>query len=561
MKIRKIAFKNHPVLGNISCDFTDEKGKTVDTIILAGENGCGKTVLLNELFNYKSNFNNKDISISIEVEFNNKELEIIFDNKIYRILFKDKKPTNIFNIEIDDTKKYPENRIEIKFNDTNDNVLKSNQNCLPLNNLFKFIFSDVEINFTPKEIKSVTARNIDDEINNNIKSSSNLATEITQLLIDIDNLDKTDLANWVDKHRGEAPPENVQKIRIKRFTNAFNSIFPKKRFVSIENNNNHKEVIFEENGKCMSIDKLSSGEKQIVFRGGFLLKNKKSTEGSIVLIDEPEISLHPNWQLKILDFLKSLFTDEEGKQTSQLIIATHSPFIIHNHTRNNDKVIVLKKDENGIITVSDNPQYYSWTDEKIVEEAFSINYSLPTNKITIFVEGITDEKYYKRAIEVYNYKDKKIDFQWIGRNTSKGKSENTGYPALNNALVFYKSNYYMIPYKIVLLFDCDTHKQEETLEDKIYVRTMLENKENSLYEKGVENLFVLPEGFKKDDFYKKTEKKDAYGAKSTITTFEKTKLCSYICGLSNDKLTPILVNLKGEIDKILNEVESSKEKD
>jgi hypothetical protein len=40
------------------------------------------------------------------------------------------------------------------------------------------------------------------------------------------------------------------------------------------------------------------------------LQNKNSINGNIVLIDEPEISLHPNWQLKILDFYKKIFQNE-----------------------------------------------------------------------------------------------------------------------------------------------------------------------------------------------------------------------------------------------------------
>ena len=47
MKFRKITFNNHPILGNLHLDFTDANGNAVDTIILAGENGCGKTVILN----------------------------------------------------------------------------------------------------------------------------------------------------------------------------------------------------------------------------------------------------------------------------------------------------------------------------------------------------------------------------------------------------------------------------------------------------------------------------------------------------------------------------------
>ena len=50
-KIRKIKFINHPILKNLQLDFCDSSGKAIDTIILAGENGTGKSTILNELYN------------------------------------------------------------------------------------------------------------------------------------------------------------------------------------------------------------------------------------------------------------------------------------------------------------------------------------------------------------------------------------------------------------------------------------------------------------------------------------------------------------------------------
>lgn len=46
---------------------------------------------------------------------------------------------------------------------------------------------------------------------------------------------------------------------------------------------------------------------------------------SLIFIDEPEISLHPEWQEKFIDFLKKAFNQYEG---CLFIIATHSPQLI-----------------------------------------------------------------------------------------------------------------------------------------------------------------------------------------------------------------------------------------
>ena len=47
-------------------------------------------------------------------------------------------------------------------------------------------------------------------------------------------------------------------------------------------------------------------------------------EGTVILLDEPELSLHIDWQRKLVHYL-SLFK-------RPIVIATHSPDIIYEHT-------------------------------------------------------------------------------------------------------------------------------------------------------------------------------------------------------------------------------------
>ena len=44
--ITRIKWKNHNVLGNLEFDFTKEDGTSYKTIVIAGENGTGKTTIL-----------------------------------------------------------------------------------------------------------------------------------------------------------------------------------------------------------------------------------------------------------------------------------------------------------------------------------------------------------------------------------------------------------------------------------------------------------------------------------------------------------------------------------
>lgn len=72
-----------------------------------------------------------------------------------------------------------------------------------------------------------------------------------------------------------------------------------------------------------SFDQASSGEFHFLHLTSSILRNLKSN--SLVLIDEPEISLHPNWQNKLLYSLKPIF---KLFPNSQFICASHSHLLV-----------------------------------------------------------------------------------------------------------------------------------------------------------------------------------------------------------------------------------------
>ena len=78
-------------------------------------------------------------------------------------------------------------------------------------------------------------------------------------------------------------------------------------------------------GKLLALGDLSSGEQQEVVLLYELLFEVKP--GTLVLIDEPELSLHVVWQKQFLDDLLKIIE----LQKINVIIATHSPQIINNH--------------------------------------------------------------------------------------------------------------------------------------------------------------------------------------------------------------------------------------
>ncbi|WP_027611823.1 AAA family ATPase [Pseudomonas sp. URIL14HWK12:I6] len=97
------------------------------------------------------------------------------------------------------------------------------------------------------------------------------------------------------------------------------------------------------NHQTGNLNFLSSGQKHIFFTliQVCLYVGRKAT----LLIDEPEISLHPDWQARYIPLLEQLFGDEDFKY----VIATHSPFVAINCSHLNTSIISLAK-QDGMLT-------------------------------------------------------------------------------------------------------------------------------------------------------------------------------------------------------------------
>lgn len=114
----------------------------------------------------------------------------------------------------------------------------------------------------------------------------------------------------------------IKKIDL--FTKIINDRLNFKR-IRVSPENGFEVVDDEFDEKIISLKQLSSGEKQEIILFYDLIFNTKSD--LLLLIDEPEISLHIVWQKKFLDDLLEVLNIIKF----QAIIATHSPQIISNH--------------------------------------------------------------------------------------------------------------------------------------------------------------------------------------------------------------------------------------
>lgn len=534
MKILSIEFQNHSILGNLKLDFTDKKGNPVDTIILAGENGCGKTTILEEISNLwdraKHNASYKGKYITAKIYLDKKEVGQI-TQKIIEAGRDDIIPINstgVFVIKSDLATKAWEG-FDVKY--------QQNEILVSINYIFMIylqpfaqsIFSPVDINYHSQNITSIQATSLDSDKSVRKKSNENLATEINQLLVDAEASDASEALSWIRSNPTQTMPQNLVSPRIKRFSNAFSKMFDDIEFSRVDNVQSIKTIFFKKGNTEIPISKLSSGEKQIVYRGAYLLKDIKLDLGKMILIDEPEISMHPIWQKKILGYYQGLFSDEKGNQLSQIFVATHSPFIIHNDNRHNDKVIVLKRNSNGDIYQTDKSEYYDCNSCKVIEDSFSVNDFSRNNMPFVFLEGRTDEMYFNKAKELFGQSKSDYTFQWVGYLKENDAEEFTGKDALNKLKSFILGNPNVFGNgKNILLYDCDTNKETKHLSNNLIIKT-LPKQNGQRYKIGVENLLILPHDFDYNKYYETKDITCDYGEHKSIQEFKKMDLAKDIC--------------------------------
>jgi predicted ATPase len=123
----------------------------------------------------------------------------------------------------------------------------------------------------------------------------------------------------------------------------------------------------------ITFSESSSGEQNILFTLLTLLANIENN--SLILIDEPELSLHPNWQMQYLNILREVFVEYKN---IHFIIATHSHFLISDLIGKSSKIIGLKRgDENlEIVNLPENINTYGWSAEDILYNIFNVRSSL-----------------------------------------------------------------------------------------------------------------------------------------------------------------------------------------
>ena len=325
MKIKKIEIKNNKILKDISIDF-EKNGKIIDTIVVAGSNGSGKTTFLESIWNYFLDmaYYRKNIL---------EKMNIIFDSD-----FEELKKINIVN-HLENLNYYKKNNI----NSYQETI--SSFKVLP-----KLIYIPTEINFS--EVKTETT--------NFYREYSFFNMVDFNMIKDIPSYIVSRIMYMLNQD------ENLTMLEArKKVTEEINSIFNilelDVKLKGISKDDKNMPIFENSQGEEFNINKLSSGEKQLFLRT--LSIKMLEPEDSIILIDEPELSLHPKWQQQIIKVYQNI-----GKN-NQIIVATHSPHILGSVPSKNI-IILSKNEENKIVPITGEELYssYGQTSDRILED-------------------------------------------------------------------------------------------------------------------------------------------------------------------------------------------------
>ncbi|WP_020571597.1 AAA family ATPase [Neolewinella persica] len=140
------------------------------------------------------------------------------------------------------------------------------------------------------------------------------------------------------------------------------------------------DIFLYKDSQRVNVRQASSGEVSILSTMLFIASN--ITNHAMILIDEPENSLHPKWQIGYITMILDLFYRYEPK----IIIATHSPLIINATETKETMLSVFKGNQGEFVKVNRNILS--------IEETYEVYFDVATpdnNYVSEFVVSKVNE--------------------------------------------------------------------------------------------------------------------------------------------------------------------------
>ena len=330
MKIEKVHIKNIKGIKDLELSFKKDN-EILDVIVLAGVNGSGKTTILESI---KDFFNNKNINYE-EPKKSNVNLDIFFEKFEKMNIEEAEKSSNNYKQPLWN---FFNALQSYQYEKYNNNELYQNLIAKRFDNPPKIIYVPAENKFEEIQTYSTTLSKeykFINTINSNVIRDipSYIATKRNYLATIEEDLTMKEITNKVVNEINGIFDILELDVKLKGFSKDEKAM-----------------PVFENSaGEEFDINDLSSGEKQLFLRT--LSIKMLEPKNSIILIDEPELSLHPKWQQRIIEVYKKI------GENNQIIIATHSPHILGSVSSEN--IFILYREENGKIEAKTGDELYS----------------------------------------------------------------------------------------------------------------------------------------------------------------------------------------------------------
>lgn len=404
---------------DLSSNYNSNIEKKLFTSVLIGENGCGKSYFLSVLADFFNEFTKR----SRNFRYNEYHLIYIIDKIEYEIKVKENDTIFIKNgITVNkDQLEYPKRILSISYtvedkfsfyNNKNNSSMylyggvRSSSNSTFINSSIKILIKQVASNIFNKRFQTQLV-----QILEFIGYAPKMIIEY-----EIDNKGN-DIEKFLKKRIETTYSNDYRRDKIKKIlglmseeelikkckgiiNNSHNSIEYEVDIFNPEkllNNNifNNLEfldimvllkILKSPNIKLLKNDyvsysEASSGEKQILTTFVKIAANIK--KNSLVLIDEPELSLHPKWQNQYIEKIKTIFSDSKS---SHIIIATHSHFLVSDLYRGTSSLSHMKIVDHKRVILPIEYSTFGWSAENILYDVFEMR----TSRNMYFLEEVTD---------------------------------------------------------------------------------------------------------------------------------------------------------------------------
>jgi len=297
-KVQKINITNFKGISTLSLDFSyQENNKILDNIVFYGVNGIGKSTVLEAIYIcliVSSIYYKKSDLIDIEKYLI--DYLSLGDEWIYQ-----KEDAFVLDIEFRDNSEIVNaSLVYHKENGLTWSIKEDKKLSEYFQKSFTYLSSYRLLN--PSSVHSAGDWK---EINSFEKNDY---TSTKQYLVNL----------ITDKKLDAISDEN--KIILEKIQDSFKIFFLHKEFLEklsrVSDMQDYRLMIKNEDGSIVDLDQLSSGEREIIAFFTYLCT--KAINTSILIIDEPELHLHPKWQSIILYAIHKIFP------SVQLFLATHS---------------------------------------------------------------------------------------------------------------------------------------------------------------------------------------------------------------------------------------------